>query len=225
MNILLHLTIETSLSKTLPLARGIRFPSTRLVIQINEWVGFQDHFSSITFILAPTPTPPQEFISTTPRVNPKSPRRELRYAIADSENQCLQMYSIWHLTPIHSGNICKASTSSSTYKLITLQNRRGGGATLYPKPAFIPTQLGLGITQAIHCEVIQVSALYYAVWFPQTVYSFTWLTWDFRHLIVLMLLSPITRNHSINNACCCARLRIMTGPSIYDLGPVFERLG
>ena len=97
-------------------------------------------------------------------------------------------------------------------------------STWYPKPTFIPTQLGLGITQAIHCEVIQVSTVYYAVCFPQTVYYSTWLTWDFRHLIVLMLLSPITRNHSTNNACCCVRLRMMTGPSIYDLGPVFERL-
>ena len=96
--------------------------------------------------------------------------------------------------------------------------------TWYPKPTFIPTQLGLGITQAIHCEVIQVSTVYYAVCFPQTVYCSTWLTWDFRHLIVLMLLSAITRNHSTNNACCCVRLRMMTGPSIYDLGPVFERL-
>ena len=94
----------------------------------------------------------------------------------------------------------------------------------YPRPTFIPTQLGLGITQAIHCEVIQVSTVYYAVCFPQTVYCSTWLTWDFRHLIVLMLLSAITRNHSTNNACCCVRLRMMTGPSIYDLGPVFERL-
>ena len=132
------------------------------------------------------------------------------------------MYGIWHWTPIHSGNICKASTSSSTYKLSPY--RRGGGATWYPKPTFIPTQLGLGITQAIHCEVIQVSTVYYAVCFPQTVYCSTWLTWDFRHLIVLMLLSAITRNHSTNNACCCVRLRMMTGPSIYDLGSVFERL-
>ena len=42
--------------------------------------------------------------------------------------------------------------------------------------------------------------------------------------MIMNLLSVITRNHSTNNACCCARLRMMTGPSIYDLGPVFERL-
>ena len=37
----------------------------------------------------------------------------------------------------------------------------------------VPTQLGLGITQAIHCEVIHVSTVYYAVCFPQTVYCST----------------------------------------------------
>ena len=95
--------------------------------------------------------------------------------------------------------------------------------TWYPKPTFIPTQLGLGITQAIHCEVIQVSTVYYTVCFPQRVYCSTWLTRNFRHLIVLIL-STITRNHSTNNAVSCVRLRMMTEPSIHDLGPVFDRL-
>ena len=92
---------------------------------------------------------------------------------------------------------------------------------LVSKAHLHPTQVGLGIFQAIHCEVIHVSTVYCAVCNLQPVYWSTWLTHEFRHLIVLKLLSVITRNHSTNNACCCftssVRLQMRTVPSINEM--------
>ena len=50
----------------------------------------------------------------------------------------------------------------------------------------------------------------------QLVYWSTWLTREFRHLIVLNLLSAITRNHSTNNVLLSVRFRMMTVPRIDD---------
>ena len=84
-----------------------------------------------------------------------------------------------------------------------------------------PTQVGLGIIQAIHCEVIHVSTVYCAVCNLQPVYWSTWLTHEFCHLIVLKLLYAITRNHSTKNACCCffssVKPQMMTVPSIDEM--------
>ena len=92
---------------------------------------------------------------------------------------------------------------------------------LVSKTHLHPTQVGLGIFQAIHCEVIQVSTVYCAVCNLQPVYWSTWLTHEFCHLIVLKLLSAITRNHSTKNACCCFFLSVkpqmMTVPSIDEM--------
>ena len=92
---------------------------------------------------------------------------------------------------------------------------------LVSKTHLHPTQVGLGIIQATHCKVIHVSTVYCAVCNLQPVYWSTWLTHEFRHLIVLKLLSAITRNHSTNNASCCffssVKLQMMTVPSIDEM--------
>ena len=78
-----------------------------------------------------------------------------------------------------------------------------------PRPTFLPTQVGLGITQAVHCEVIHVSFCT-----VQCVISTS---------ILINLANPvisppfITRNHSNNNVLLSVRFRMMTVPSIDDL--------
>ena len=79
----------------------------------------------------------------------------------------------------------------------------------------------LGIIQATQCKVIHASTVYCVVCNLQPVYWSTWLTHEFRHLIVLKLLSVITRNHSTNNDCCCfsssVRLQMRTVLSIDEM--------
>ena len=92
---------------------------------------------------------------------------------------------------------------------------------LVSKTHLHPTQVGLGIIQATHCKVIHASTVYCAVCNLQPVYWSTWLTHEFCHLIVLKLLSSITRNHSTKNACCCffssVKPQMMTVPSIGEM--------
>ena len=113
------------------------------------------------------------------------------------------------------------------YQVVLVQRKKHGhmvifiNSNLVSKTYLHPTQVGLGIFQAIHCEVIQVSTVYCAVCNLQPVYWSTWLTHEFCHLIVLKLLSAITRNHSTKNACCCffssVKPQMMTVPSIDEM--------
>ena len=61
------------------------------------------------------------------------------------------------LGPLH-WQFLGSVTRSDTFPVTEKAHNRAPSTQLgNPRPTFLPTQVGLGITQAVHCEVIHVS--------------------------------------------------------------------
>ena len=105
--------------------------------------------------------------------------------------------------------------STNGLKFGTWRNVRGIMINLVPRTQLHPTQFGLGISQATHCEVIHVSTVYSAKCNFQLVYLAT------PQILPPHCTEVVTRNHSTDNACCCffssVTLQMMTVLSISEM--------